>query len=175
MGSVDDVTEDGEVRNYVAGSWERIDGEVGETVVDSATGDRIAAVPFSSVEAADEVVAAANEAFEEWRSRPVEERVQPLFRFKQLLEDHQEDVATVLVEEHGKTHDEAMGEIRRGIENVEVAAAIPRQMGAPHVQNAAPEIDETAVRRPLGTFAAITPFNFPGMIPLWFLPYSVAT
>ncbi|MFB6125542.1 MAG: aldehyde dehydrogenase family protein [Halanaeroarchaeum sp.] len=77
--------------------------------------------------------------------------------------------------EHGKTRKEAAGELRRGIENVERAIGAPKTMQAGHLQNAAPGIDETAVRKPLGVFAAVTPFNFPGMIPLWFLPYAVAT
>ena len=94
---------------------------------------------------------------------------------KQLLEDHQDEIAELLVREHGKTFQEAKGELRRGIENVEVACGIPSLMQAGHLPNAAPEIDETAVRKPLGVFTAITPYNFPGMIPLWFLPYAVAT
>jgi len=85
-----------------------------------------------------------------------------LFELKQLLEIHQEELAEVLVREHGKTLAEANGELRRGIENVEVACGIPSMMQAGHLPNAAPDIDETSVRKPLGVFTAITPFNFPG-------------
>ncbi|MFB6210284.1 MAG: CoA-acylating methylmalonate-semialdehyde dehydrogenase [Halobacteriales archaeon] len=166
---------DGTVQNYVNGEWRRPAGDVGETIVDSATGDTVAEVPFSTPEEVDEAVGVAADAFETWRRRPVEERIQPLFRLKTLLEEHHDEMAEALVREHGKTFDEAKGELRRGIENVEVACGIPTMMQAGHLQNAAPEIDETAVRKPLGVFAAITPFNFPGMIPLWFLPYAVAT
>jgi malonate-semialdehyde dehydrogenase (acetylating)/methylmalonate-semialdehyde dehydrogenase len=123
----------------------------------------------------DDAVQTVNEAFESWSQRPVEERIQPLFELKQLLEEHQNDLAEILVQEHGKTVAEARGEIRRGIENVEVACGIPSMMQSGSLLNAAPDIDESAVRKPLGTFAAVTPFNFPAMIPLWFLPYAVAT
>lgn len=175
MVGIHDLIDDGRVRNYVGGTWESIEGPVGEDVVDSATGNSVAAVPFSAESSVDEAIGEAHAAFEEWRSTPVEERIQPLFELKQLLEDHHQEMAEVLVKEHGKTLDEAKGELRRGIENVEVATGIPSLMQAGHLPNAAPDIDETAVRRPLGVFAAITPFNFPGMIPLWFLPYAVAT
>jgi len=164
----------GAVQNFVAGGWRSPD-EDGKPVVNPATGEPIATVGFSSDEAVDDAVAAGREAFEAWRTRPVEERIQPLFEFKQLLEEHQDELAELLAQEHGKTFGEAKGELRRGIENVEVACGIPSLMQAGHVENAAPGIDETAVRQPIGVFAAVTPFNFPGMIPLWFLPYAVAT
>jgi malonate-semialdehyde dehydrogenase (acetylating)/methylmalonate-semialdehyde dehydrogenase len=164
----------GTVHNYVDGEWIE-PSEEGMNVVNPATGEAIARVGFSSTGDVDAAVQAGRAAFEEWRQRPVEERIQPLFEFKQLLEDHHEELAELLVREHGKTRPEARGELRRGIENVEVACGIPSLMQAGHVENAAPGIDETAVRQPLGVFAAVTPFNFPGMIPLWFLPYAVAS
>ncbi|MFC4550280.1 MULTISPECIES: CoA-acylating methylmalonate-semialdehyde dehydrogenase [Halorussus] len=162
-------------RNYAAGEWRDPAGNDEADVVNPATNETIAVTPFSDESDVDEAVRAADEAFETWSRKPVEERIQPLFELKRLLEENQDDLAEVLVSEHGKTFAEAKGELRRGIENVEVACGIPSMMQAGHVQNAAPDIDETAVRQPLGVFAAITPFNFPGMIPLWFLPYAVAT
>ena len=164
----------GTVQNYVNGKWVE-PSEEGMDVLNPATGEAIASVGFSAEEDVDAAVRAGQEAFEKWRHRPVEERIQPLFELKQLLEDHQEELAELLVQEHGKTLAEARGELRRGIENVEVACGIPTLMQAGHVENAAPGIDETAVRQPLGVFAAVTPFNFPGMIPMWFLPYAVAS
>ncbi|MFB6179901.1 MAG: aldehyde dehydrogenase family protein, partial [Halorientalis sp.] len=161
-------------RNYVDGAWISPSTD-GQAVLNPATGQRLATVGFSSTQDVDKAVQTARTAFEEWRQRPVEDRIQPLFRFKGLLEDNLDDLATVLVQEHGKTLAEARGELRRGIENVEVACGIPSLMQGGHVEHAAPGIDETAVRKPVGVFAAITPFNFPGMIPLWFLPYAVAT
>ncbi|WP_134671772.1 CoA-acylating methylmalonate-semialdehyde dehydrogenase [Halorussus marinus] len=163
-----------DVQNYVDGEWRRPSND-GQDVVDPATGETLARVGFSSGDDVDAAVDAGREAFESWQSTPVEERIQPLFALKELLEAHQDELAEVLVREHGKTFPEAKGELRRGIENVEVACGVPSMMQAGHLPNAAPGIDETAVRKPLGVFAAITPFNFPGMIPLWFLPYAVAT
>lgn len=163
------------VQNYIDGQWRTPSSDEGQDVVNPATGEQISYVGFSSTDDVDTAVQAGQEAFEEWSTRPVEERIQPLFDLKQLLEVHQDELAEILVQEHGKTFDEAKGEIRRGIENVEVACGIPSMMQAGHLPNAAQNIDETAVRKPLGVFTAITPFNFPSMIPLWFLPYAVAT
>ncbi|MFA9517875.1 CoA-acylating methylmalonate-semialdehyde dehydrogenase [Halopenitus sp. H-Gu1] len=163
-----------DVHNYVGGDWQE-PSEEGQAIVNPATDEEVSYVGFSSEEDVDAAVKAGQEAFEQWSSTPVEDRIQPLFNFKQLLEEHQDELATILVKEHGKTMGEARGELRRGIENVEVACGIPTMMQGGHLPNAAPSIDETAVRKPLGVFTAITPFNFPGMIPLWFLPYAVAT
>jgi malonate-semialdehyde dehydrogenase (acetylating)/methylmalonate-semialdehyde dehydrogenase len=166
---------DDALMNYVDGEWTAVDGEDGDEIVNPATGERLGYVPFSDAGDVDAAVSAASDAFETWSETHVEARIQPLFEFKQLLEAHQSELAELLVREHGKTRAEAMGELRRGIENVEVACGIPSMMQAGHLPNAAPDIDETAARTPLGVFVAVTPFNFPGMIPLWFLPYAVAT
>ena len=169
------MTDLDEVRNYVDGRWSEIQGGEQFDVTDPATGEAVSTVRFSTEDEVDEAVASAHDAYQTWRETSVEERIQPLFRLKQLLEEHQDDIARTLVKEHGKTLGEARGELRRGIENVEVACGIPSMMQAGTLSNAAPNIDESAVRQPLGVFAAVTPFNFPGMIPLWFLPYAVAT
>jgi len=161
--------------NYLNGDWHPADGDNVQAVRNPATGETLTRVPLTNPGGVDEAVAHGLDAFDSWRNRAVEDRIQPVFRLKQLLEEHQDDIARVLVQEHGKTLAEARGELRRGIENVEVACGIPRLMQDGFLENAAPNIDEVAVRRPLGVFAAITPFNFPGMIPLWFLPYAVAT
>jgi malonate-semialdehyde dehydrogenase (acetylating)/methylmalonate-semialdehyde dehydrogenase len=161
-------------RNFVGGTW-TVPSRDGAEVENPATAESIGRVGFSDDADVDDAVSAAADAFESWRETPVEERIQPLFRLKSLLEDEQDELAELLVREHGKTLAEARGEIRRGIENVEVACGVPTTMQAGHLANAAPRIDETAVREPLGVFAAVTPFNFPAMIPLWFLPYAVAT
>ncbi|WP_458188816.1 CoA-acylating methylmalonate-semialdehyde dehydrogenase [Haladaptatus sp. NG-WS-4] len=164
----------GEVQNYLDGDWVAASGD-GQAVENPATNERIAHVGFSTAADVDDAVAAGQTAFQLWRETPVEERIQPLFRLKQLLEEHQEELAELLVQEHGKTLGEARGELRRGIENVEVACGAPSLMQGGTVERAAPGIDEMGIRQPLGVFAAVTPFNFPGMIPLWFLPYAVAT
>jgi malonate-semialdehyde dehydrogenase (acetylating)/methylmalonate-semialdehyde dehydrogenase len=162
-------------RNYV-GSWTDASGDAHD-IVNPATNEVFAEVTYSTEDDVDAVVAEASEAFEEWRRTPPVERVQYLFDLKQELEDRKEDIAQALTREHGKTLGEARGEIQRGIENVEVAAGIPNMFreGSGAVEDVAPGMDESAVRQPLGVFTAITPFNFPAMIPLWFLPYAVAT
>ncbi|MFC7157788.1 CoA-acylating methylmalonate-semialdehyde dehydrogenase [Halomarina halobia] len=165
----------GEIQNHVGGRWKAPTGESGQDVVNPATGERLAYTQFSSVADVDEAVTEGRKAFEEWRSTPVVERIQPMFELKGLLEENLEELTEFLVRDHGKTRTEARGELRRGIENVEVACGIPTMLQSGSLLNAAPGIDESAVRKPLGVFAAITPFNFPGMIPLWFLPYAVAT
>lgn len=175
MGTFPTRDADDPLRNYVDGEWTDVTGTNGQAVTNPATGETITRVPFSDADDVDAAIESANEAFETWSETPVEERIQPLFRLKSLLEDHQDEIAETLVDEHGKTYGEAMGELRRGIENVEVACGVPSLMQAGTLANAAPNIDESAVRHPVGVYAAVTPFNFPGMIPLWFLPYAVAT
>ncbi len=162
-------------RNYVGG-WTDAAGET-HSIVNPATGEEFAHVTYSTEADVDAAVETAREAFEEWRETPPVERSQYLFDLKHELDDRKEDIAQALSREHGKTLDEARGEIGRGIENVEVAAGIPNMLreGSGVVEDVAPNMDESAVRQPLGVFTAITPFNFPAMIPLWFLPYAVAT
>jgi malonate-semialdehyde dehydrogenase (acetylating)/methylmalonate-semialdehyde dehydrogenase len=139
-----------------------------------ATGEVIAKSPAGSAEEVAAAVDAASAAFPEWRATPAPERIQYLFRLKQLLEDHLEEIARITTMENGKTLAESRGELRRGIENVEVACGIPTLMQGYNLEDVARGIDETMFRQPLGVVAAITPFNFPAMIPLWFLPYAIA-
>jgi malonate-semialdehyde dehydrogenase (acetylating)/methylmalonate-semialdehyde dehydrogenase len=164
-----------EVQNYIDGSWREPSGSIKETVHNPATMESLANLSFSSDADLDRAVTAANEAFEDWQSRAVEDRIQPLFELKNLLEDTIDELTETLVTDHGKTQKEARGELRRGIENIEVACGIPTMMQAGALSHAAPGIDESAIRKPLGVFAGITPFNFPAMISLWFLPHAVAT
>ncbi|WP_227378785.1 CoA-acylating methylmalonate-semialdehyde dehydrogenase [Haladaptatus halobius] len=165
------------IRNYVGGEWIESRGDESHSVVNPATNDELGQVPFSTAEDVDLAVQTAVEAFDNWRRTPPVDRVQYLFDLKYELEGRQEDIAQALTREHGKTLAEARGEIRRGIENVEVAAGIPNMLREQSglVEDVARDMDEYAVRQPLGVFGAITPFNFPAMIPLWFLPYAVAT
>jgi malonate-semialdehyde dehydrogenase (acetylating)/methylmalonate-semialdehyde dehydrogenase len=168
-------TESGDVQNYIDGGWRTVQGNDGKELVNPATSKRLGYVPYSTAEEVDEAVQVGQEAFEELRARTVEERIQPLFELKRLLEQNQDDLAEILVQDHGKTFEEAYGELTRGIQNVEVACSVPTTMKGGSIAHAAEGIDETGVREPLGVYAAITPFNFPGMIPLWFMPYAVAT
>lgn len=162
------------VSNYVGGAWRTAVGADVTEVVDPSTNDVLATVPADGRGGVEEAVAAAAEAFPEWRKIPAGDRIQFLFRFKQLLEEGFEDVARLISQENGKTYAESAGELRRGIENVEVACGIPTMMQGYNLEDIAQGIDETMIRQPLGVVGVITPFNFPVMIPLWFLPYAIA-
>jgi malonate-semialdehyde dehydrogenase (acetylating)/methylmalonate-semialdehyde dehydrogenase len=143
-------------------------------VLDPATGELLGQSPAGTSEDVDAAVQSASKAFASWSRTPPEDRIQYLFRFKQLLEEHFEEVARLVSVENGKTLGEARGELRRGIENVEVACGIPIMMQGHCLEDVARGIDESMYRQALGVVAIITPFNFPVMIPLWFLPYAIA-
>ncbi len=162
------------VANYVGGKW--VDSKASEwlDVTNPATAEVIARVPMSSASEVNEIVEAAAKAFPEWRRTPPEDRIQPLFKLKQILEDHVDELGRIITEENGKTFAEAKAELRRTIENVEVACGIPTMMQGYNLEDVARGIDETMIRQPLGVVAAITPFNFPAMVPFWFLPYAIA-
>ncbi len=161
------------LKNYVGGRWVESSAAVYTSVINPATCDVLGECPDSTREDVDRAVRAAQAGFEEWRRTPVLNRAQYMYRFKALLEERFEDLARVVVEENGKTRDEARGEVRRGIESVDFATSVPVLMRNDGVEDIAAGIDETTVRQPLGVFAAITPFNFPAMVPLWFLPTAI--
>ena len=163
-----------ELQNYFGGMWHDSAATEFLDVTNPATGERIARTPLSSVAEVDAAVQAASVAFPAWRRTPPGERIQYLFKLKVLLEDHIDELARLVTMENGKTFAEAKAEIRRGIENVEVACGIPLMMQGYNLEDITPGVDETLIRQPLGVVAAITPFNFPAMIPLWFLPYAIA-
>src|SRR6266446_3686499 len=163
-----------ELRNFIGGAWIAAPGSSSLPVVNPATGETIASVPLSPASEVDRAVSAAAEAFPAWRRTPPGDRIQYLFKLKQLLEDDLEELARTVTRECGKTREESIGELRRGIENVEVACGIPTLLQGYVSEDIASGIDETMIRQPLGVVAIITPFNFPGMIPLWFLPYAIA-
>lgn len=162
------------VRNYIGGVWRRSTSAGGTAVRNPATGEEIGRSPVGSTEDVAAAVGAAAAAFPEWRAVPAAERIEYLFRLKQLLEDHFDEIARIITTENGKTLGEARGELRRGVENVEVACGIPTLMQGYNLEDVARGIDEIMFRQPLGVVAVITPFNFPAMIPLWFLPYAIA-
>ncbi len=162
------------IPNYIDGHWVESRSQELLNVTNPATGKVIAKVPLSDAAEVAAAVEAAAAAYPEWRRIPPEDRIQPLFKLKQLLEDHLDELARIITCENGKTLAEARGELRRAIENVEVACGIPTMMQGYNLEDVARGIDEIMVRQPLGVVAAITPFNFPGMIPFWFLPYAIA-
>jgi len=162
------------IPNYIDGQWVESNATEWQDVTNPATGETIAKVPLSGVREVTRAIEAAAAAYPEWRRTPPEDRIQPLFKLKQLLETHLDELSRILTEENGKTFPEAKAEFRRAIENVEVACGIPVMMQGYNLEDVARGIDETMIRQPLGVVAAIVPFNFPGMIPFWFLPYAVA-
>jgi malonate-semialdehyde dehydrogenase (acetylating)/methylmalonate-semialdehyde dehydrogenase len=164
-----------ELKNYVDGEWVNSDSSSYTNVVNPATMKVIARVPLGCSEDVKAAVDAAVEAFPRWRRTTPLTRARYLFRLKALLEDNFEELARVCTMEHGKIIDESRGEIRRGIENVEVSTGIPSLMMGYNLEDISRGIDEILIKQPLGVFACIAPFNFPFMVPLWFLPTSVAT
>jgi malonate-semialdehyde dehydrogenase (acetylating)/methylmalonate-semialdehyde dehydrogenase len=162
------------LRNYVNGQWRASRATEYIDVVNPATAEVLARVPLSPASEVDEAAQAAAEAFDAWRRTPPPDRIQYLFKLKNLLEENFEDLSRTITMEGGKTLAEARGEMRRAIENVEVACGIPLMMQGGILEDIASGIDEFMIRQPLGVCAAVTPFNFPGMIVFWFMPYALA-
>jgi malonate-semialdehyde dehydrogenase (acetylating)/methylmalonate-semialdehyde dehydrogenase len=163
-----------EILNYFGGTWHKSAATEFVNVTNPATGEVIARTPISSKSDVDAAVQSAAEAFPAWRRTPAGERIQYLFKLKVLLEDHIDELARIITLENGKTFAEAKAELRRGVENVEVACGIPTMMQGYNLEDITPGVDEMLIRQPLGVVAAIVPFNFPAMIPFWFLPYAIA-
>ena len=163
------------LNNYINGKWVPSKSGKFRDVLNPATTEILSKVPVSSSNELDEAVQAAHKAFQDWRKVPVTKRVQYLFKLKELLEANFEDLARCITEEHGKVLDESRGEMRRAIENVEVACGAPSLMMGDVVEDIAPGIDEFMIRQPLGVAGIISPFNFPAMIAFWFIPYAIVT
>src|SRR3981189_1238889 len=163
-----------QIPHYIGGQWTASTSTNWQDVVNPATGASPGKGPLAEASEVNAPIEAAAAAFPEWRRTPPEDRIQPLFKLKMLLEEHIGELARLITIENGKTLTEAKAELRRAIENVEVACGIPMLMQGYNLEDVARGIDETMIRQPLGVVAAITAFNFPGMIPFWFLPYAIA-
>ncbi len=163
------------LRNYIGGEWVESSATDFLELTNPATGESLGRVPLSGARDVDQTVAAAQTAFLKWREVPPVVRARYLFKLKALLEQHFDEIAATVTRENGKTLDEAKGSLRRGIENVEHACGIPTLMMGKTLEDVAAGIDCEYVRQPLGVFAAVTPFNFPAMVPCWFWPYAIAT
>jgi len=161
--------------NFIGGRWVGAHTTEFFDVHNPAVGEVIGRTPLSTGADVDAAVRAATDAFPAWRDTPVNARAQVLYRFKALLEEHFEEMARIVTTEHGKTLDEARGSVRRGIECVEVACGAPSLMQGFGLEDISQGIDCHVVRQPLGVCAAIAPFNFPAMVPMWFLPFAIAT
>lgn len=160
--------------NYINGQWRSSSATEYLEVFNPATQEVLVKVPSSPASEVDQAAQAAADAFVSWRRTPPTERVQYLFKLKNLLEEHFDDLARTITLECGKTLAESKGEMRRAIENVEVACGIPILMQGSNLEDVAGGIDEMMIRQPIGVAAVIAPFNFPAMIPFWFLPYAIA-
>jgi malonate-semialdehyde dehydrogenase (acetylating) / methylmalonate-semialdehyde dehydrogenase len=162
------------LKNYINGEWREIRGREELNVVNPASQEVLSKICLSSGDEVDQAASAAREALPAWRRTPPSERVQYLFAMKAVLEKHRDELARIITMECGKTFEESRGEFQRAIENVEMACGIPSLLQGKISEDIAPGIDEFMLRQPVGVCAAITPFNFPGMIPFWFLPYALA-
>ncbi|MEM3820777.1 MAG: CoA-acylating methylmalonate-semialdehyde dehydrogenase [Candidatus Micrarchaeaceae archaeon] len=167
------VNEYGVVKNFVNG--EPVESESSENfdVFNPAFGSVIAKVPDSTTDEVRSAIDTAQDAFEKWKKVPVTERIKYLFKLEGLLRENREELAKMITIEHGKTYAEALGEVDRAIENVESAGASTYHIMGKNNLDIAKDIDETLYRVPLGVFAVIAPFNFPLMVPFWFLPYAI--
>ncbi|MEQ8400467.1 MAG: CoA-acylating methylmalonate-semialdehyde dehydrogenase [Roseitalea porphyridii] len=145
-----------------------------QPVFNPATGEAIAELPLSTVDELDAAVETAKAALPGWAATPPLKRARHMFKFKELLDAHAEDIARAISREHGKTHDDALGEVARGIEVVEFACGIPHLLKGEFSRNVGPSVDSYSDRQPLGVVAGITPFNFPAMVPLWMYPVAIA-
>jgi len=160
--------------NYVAGAWCGSSAVSYLDVHNPATAETVARVPLSTPAEVNQAATAAMNAFDAWRRTPAPARIQYLFKLKALLEAYFDDLCRTITQENGKIVEEAAGELRRAIENVEVACGIPTLMLGDFSEDVARGVDEYMIRQPVGVAAIIAPFNFPGMIPFWYLPYALA-
>jgi malonate-semialdehyde dehydrogenase (acetylating)/methylmalonate-semialdehyde dehydrogenase len=160
-------------QNIIGGN--AVAGDMGtQPIYNPATGEQIAEVTLSSAAIVDQAVAAAQEALPDWANTPPLKRARVMFAYKELLEANLEKVAEAICTQHGKTLEDAKGEVIRGIEVVEFACGIPHLLRGDYTRNVGPAIDSYSDRQPLGVVAGITPFNFPAMVPMWMFPMAIA-
>ncbi|HEY5652092.1 MAG TPA: CoA-acylating methylmalonate-semialdehyde dehydrogenase [Acidimicrobiia bacterium] len=143
-------------------------------VYDPAIGTQSAEVLMATEADVDRAVASASAAFPDWRDTPVTARQRIMFRYRELLDSHRLDIAKVLTSEHGKTIDDSLGEVQRGLEVIEFACGIPHLLKGDFSEQVSTGVDTLTIRQPLGVVAGITPFNFPAMVPMWMFPMAIA-
>lgn len=166
----------GYLPNYIDGEFRYSESSRRLSIYNPALDEVIGEVPISTRDEISEAIDSAYEAFHSWSSIPITKRVQYLFKIKEALEKHSEEISRVITQNHGKTIHEARGDMRRTIDNVEAAISASYTLAkGEYMQNIAEGIDEYMVREPLGVFVIVTPFNFPTMIPFWFIPYAIVT
>jgi malonate-semialdehyde dehydrogenase (acetylating)/methylmalonate-semialdehyde dehydrogenase len=143
-------------------------------VYNPATGEVQARVDFAGAEEVDDVVACALNAYESWRATPLSRRAECMFRLRELIDGNRRNIAELITLEHGKTVADALGEVARGLENIEFACGIPQLLKGGYSEQASRGVDVYQIRQPLGVVAGITPFNFPAMVPMWMMANAVA-
>ncbi len=163
------------VRNYINGAWVEAENSGYIDVDNPSTGEVLAQVPLSTPAEVNRAIDAAAAAFPAWSQTPVARRVQPLFKLADLLREDEEHIAYTLTEEMGKSLPDARAEMKRVFENCEVACGMPMLQQGDKLVGSSFDIDGEVLRLPIGVFAMIAPFNFPAMVPFWFLPYAIAT
>ncbi|MGB3862135.1 MAG: CoA-acylating methylmalonate-semialdehyde dehydrogenase [Candidatus Aminicenantaceae bacterium] len=163
------------VRNYVNGLWREAENTGYLDVENPSTGEIIAKTPLSSQAEVNRAIDAAYEAYKSWKNLPVARRVQPLYELVDLLRQNEDKIARLLVSEMGKSIPDAVAEMKRIFENIEVACGMPVLQQGDKLIGASFGIDGEVIRLPLGVFTMVAPFNFPAMVPFWFLPYALAT
>ncbi|MEO0635258.1 MAG: CoA-acylating methylmalonate-semialdehyde dehydrogenase [Pseudomonadota bacterium] len=162
------------IQNAIGGQLVQSGSDRSQNVFNPATGEAVATLPLSTTAEMDAAVAAAKAALPGWANMPPLKRARYMFRFNELLNENIDDIARAISEEHGKTFEDAKGEVARGIEVVEFACGIPSLLKGEFSRNVGPGIDTIGDRQPLGVVAGITPFNFPAMVPLWMYPMAIA-
>src|SRR5690606_27762105 len=161
------------LQNWIAGQWTDVDATGSEPVYNPATGEVIAEAPYSSAGDVDKAVQAAKAMFDTWRETTVFRRAQVMFRYKQLLDEHAEELARLVTREHGKTLVEARQEVQRGIEVVEFATSAPTLLMGRTLELVGTSVVAEMYRQPLGVVVGICPYNFPAMIPMWMFPLAI--
>ena len=164
---------------YTVGHW--IDGKVANStsgrsgvIFDPATGEQQGSVGLASVDELDRAVAVAKAAFPAWRATNLSRRAEVMFRMRELVDANRKEIATIIAREHGKVVGDALGEVARGLENVEFACGIPNVLKGGYSEQASSGVDVYSIKQPLGVVAGITPFNFPAMVPMWMFANALA-
>src|SRR3954451_25081145 len=162
------------VPNWIGGKWIQPNLETYGPVHNPSTGEVIGRVPFSSIKEVDDAVEAARKAFVTWSNTHVMKRAAILFRYRELMNAHADELIRLVTKENGKTIEESKGDVRRGLEVIEFCCGIPHISKGESLPQIADEVDAVTMREPIGVCAGITPFNFPAMVPLWMFPMAIA-
>ena len=164
-----------EIAHWIDGEADAGSGAGRQAVYNPATGEEAGSLALADPADADRAVAAARRAFDSWSNTPLSKRISVLFSFREKVKAHTDELARVITAEHGKTLPDAAGEVARGLEVIEYACALPETLKGDYSEQVSSGIDVFSFRQPLGVVAAITPFNFPVMVPLWMSPIAIAT